>query len=448
VAAHTTVEYCELSDIGRRRANNQDAKAVVAPWSREQYRRRGWLFVAADGMGAHAAGEMASAIAAEQVPLQYEKLAHRSPPLALKIAIEHTNAEIHARGETSPDLRGMGTTCTAVALVPRGVLVGHVGDSRAYRIRGTAIEQLSRDHSLAWEVEAARGGRDDGVHSPPKNIITRSLGPHPHVQVDIEGPFPVESGDVYVVCSDGLSGQVTDQEIGLVAGGLPPPAAGAMLVGLALVRGAPDNVTVIVARTGEKEISKASAEDGPWPLALDDDDNPRTPRPLPWRTLGVAAGSLFVAMLFYKESLLMNEAGPIGRLLGPLREPVSWVGFGGLLMVFLVALMASFLGFLAPRSAAVRVLPPGARLGGGPYRRYDCTPSADLVTAMLASVETAADGLADREREESRRLARRARDEAAGGDPQAALRTLAEAVAIYSRSVEAARSDATTRLSG
>ena len=83
----TSLEYCDLTDIGRRRANNQDAKAVLPPWSSEQYRRRGWLFLVADGMGAHAAGEMASALAAEHVPLVYEKTAPRSPPLALKSSI-------------------------------------------------------------------------------------------------------------------------------------------------------------------------------------------------------------------------------------------------------------------------------------------------------------------------------------------------------------------------
>ena len=148
----TSLAYCDRTDVGRRRANNQDAKAVLEPWSREQYRRRGWLFVVADGMGAHAAGETASALAAEQVPLIYEKHAVRSPLLALRTSIEQANAEIHAKGESSLDLKGMGTTCTALAILPRGAIVGHVGDSRAYRIRGDSIEQLSKDHSLVWEL--------------------------------------------------------------------------------------------------------------------------------------------------------------------------------------------------------------------------------------------------------------------------------------------------------
>ena len=258
---------------------------VLAPWSVEQYRRRGWLFVVADGMGAHAAGEMASALAVEHVPLVYEKLAARSPPRALDAALRQAHAVIHERGENAADLKGMGTTCTALALVPRGALVGHVGDSRAYRVRGGRIDQLSRDHSLSWELE---GQRTAGVDEPiPKNIITRSLGPQPRVDVDVEGPFPVDTGDVFVLCSDGLSGQVADEEIGLLAAGLSPDAAAAALVGLTLVRGAPDNVTVIVARAGRKEASQVAPGDPPWPLT--DETANKKPQPLPVKLLAGAA---------------------------------------------------------------------------------------------------------------------------------------------------------------
>jgi protein phosphatase len=183
VAIGSTLDYCDRTDVGRRRSNNQDAKAVLEPWNRDIYNRRGWLFVVADGMGAHAAGEMASAIAAEQVPLVYEKLAGKSPARALRQAIEQANTEIHSKGESSVDLKGMGTTCTTLVLVPRGALVGHVGDSRAYRVRGRRIEQLSRDHSLVWELQdlQAAGEAVPGLdlRETPKNIITRSLGPHP-----------------------------------------------------------------------------------------------------------------------------------------------------------------------------------------------------------------------------------------------------------------------------
>ena len=435
MATASTLEYCDLTDVGRRRSNNQDAKAVLEPWSREVYKRRGWLFVVADGMGAHAAGEMASAIAAEQVPLVYEKLAGKSPALALRLAVEQANEEIHAKGESSLDLKGMGTTCTALALVPRGAVVGHVGDSRAYRVRGGRIEQLSRDHSLAWDLEdmqAAGGGQGLDPREAPKNIITRSMGPHPQVQVDLEGPFPVEAGDVFVLCSDGLSGQVADGEIGLLASGLPPRDAAASLVGLALVRGAPDNVTVIVARAGGKEVSKTGPGDPPWPLTAEPAAS--APRPLPWRLLAAAAVSLFaglVALGFWRDAQ------------DDLVQGVSLAVAGLALLSFLATLLFSFVGFLLPAGADQRMLPPGGRLGNGPYRSHDCGPTADRVAAVVASVAAAAEGLDGPPRARIDEQVRRARARIEAGDPRGATAAAAAAIASYAAAVEAARGEAT-----
>jgi protein phosphatase len=437
VGSGATLDYCELTDIGRRRANNQDSKAVLAPWGTEQYRRRGWLFVVADGMGAHAAGEMASALAVEHVPLAYEKTAARSPPLALKASIEQANAEIHSRGESAIDMRGMGTTCTALALLPRGVLVGHVGDSRAYRIRGTTIDQLSRDHSLAWEMEAHRPpGADDPI---PKNIITRSMGPHPQVNVDLEGPFPVDAGDVFLLCSDGLSGQVADEEIGLLAGSLPPAEAAAALVGLSLVRGAPDNVTVIVARAGDNEASHGGADAVPWPLTEEAPATSNRP-PVPWGLLGVAATSLLAALVGYGG---LTTAAAKESLGDGLADTLAFATLAAMGLLFMGSLLAAFLGSIAPEGEGVRVLRPGAKLGGGPYRSYGCAASAQLLEGIIASVESAADGLSSRDRDRLLEAVAEARKPVAANDFSGAIRAAAAAIAIYRRVVEAARSDET-----
>jgi protein phosphatase len=437
VGSGATLDYCELTDIGRRRANNQDSKAVLAPWGTEQYRRRGWLFVVADGMGAHAAGEMASALAVEHVPLAYEKTAARSPPLALKASIEQANAEIHSRGESAIDMRGMGTTCTALALLPRGVLVGHVGDSRAYRIRGTTIDQLSRDHSLAWEMEAHRPpGADDPI---PKNIITRSMGPHPQVNVDLEGPFPVDAGDVFLLCSDGLSGQVADEEIGLLAGSLPPAEAAAALVGLSLVRGAPDNVTVIVARAGDNEASHGGADAVPWPLTEEAPATSNRP-PVPWGLLGVAATSLLAALVGYGG---LTTAAAKESLGDGLADTLAFATLAAMGLLFVGSLLAAFLGSIAPEGEGVRVLRPGAKLGGGPYRSYGCAASAQLLEGIIASVESAADGLSSRDRDRLLEAVAEARKPVAANDFSCAIRAAAAAIAIYRRVVEAARSDET-----
>ena len=433
----TSLIYSDHSDVGRRRANNQDSKSILPPSSPQQYRSRGWMFLVADGMGAHAAGEMASGIAAERVPLAYEKAAQHSPPLALRRSIEQINAEINAKGESCPEFRGMGTTCTALVLLPRGALVGHIGDSRAYRVRGRTIEQLSRDHSLVWELESSGGmSREQAAGAAPKNIITRSMGPHAHVDVDLEGPFPVEEGDTFVLCSDGLSGQVADEEIGLLAAELEPREATAALVGLSLVRGAPDNVTVIAARAGAEEVSKVSPGDEPWPLT-EEPVAPTGRAAVPWKRLAVAAVSLFAALVL---------GGNLAR--GPsdgLMQAVLLMLTGAAVLTFLAALVAACLGFLAPSGGAGRVLPPGRQVGKGPYRTYDCTPTEGLVERVVTSVETAAAGLADADRERTTGILGRVRRHVAERSFHEAVVALAEALAIYTRAVEQARVDDTIR---
>ena len=243
------LEHVALSDLGLRRSNNQDSMTAAVAGSLAAFQQRGHLFMVADGMGAHAAGELASKLAVDTVPLSYHKLADRSPPEALRAAMEDANSQIHSRGCASPDFKGMGTTSTVLVLLPQGALVAQVGDSRAYRFRGNRYEQLTFDHSLVWEMRAAAalpaGQVPDYI---PKNVITRSLGPNPSVQVDLEGPFPVAVGDTFLLCSDGLSGPVNDEEMGILLHCLPPAEAARTLIDLANLRGGPDNITVVIVR--------------------------------------------------------------------------------------------------------------------------------------------------------------------------------------------------------
>ena len=156
------LDYAALSDIGLRRANNQDSYTAVPAGSEADFQQRGHLFIVADGMGAHAAGELASKMAADVISLDYRKLLDQSPPEAILSAVLDANRQIHIRGQASPEFRGMGTTATMLVLLPAGALVAHVGDSRAYRVRGNRIEQLTFDHSLVWEMQAA-GQLPDGA---------------------------------------------------------------------------------------------------------------------------------------------------------------------------------------------------------------------------------------------------------------------------------------------
>src|ERR1700730_12350012 len=241
--------HVELTDVGMRRANNQDSRAVLMASDVESWRRRGHVFVVADGMGAHAAGELASKMAADGIPHNYYKLRDEPPPDAIRKSIREVNEQIHRRGQANAEFHGMGTTASVLVILPQGALVAHVGDSRVYRVRGGRLEQLTFDHSLVWEMAASgQLPKDAAPNLVPKNIITRSLGPHKEVRVDLEGPYPIEVGDTFLLCSDGLSGQVKDEEIGPILSALSPSEAVRLLIDMANLRGGPDNITAIVAR--------------------------------------------------------------------------------------------------------------------------------------------------------------------------------------------------------
>lgn len=243
------IRFAAKTDIGLRRANNQDSHAVVLAKNPRQWQERGHLFVIADGMGAHAAGEVASRVATDTITMSYSKRANEPPHKALVEAVYDAHRSIKEQSDLDDAFRDMGTTVDALVILPQGAIVAHVGDSRIYRLRNQQLEQLTADHSLVWEV--CRAGNlpiDKAPSFIPRNQITRSLGPTENLQVDLEGPFPLMSGDVFLGCSDGLSGQVTDTEIGQVLSVLEPDDAVEALVNLANLRGGPDNITVFVAK--------------------------------------------------------------------------------------------------------------------------------------------------------------------------------------------------------
>jgi len=244
------IEHASLTDVGVRRSHNQDSHAIQLARDDEQWHERGHLFLVADGMGAHAVGEKASEQASSLIPHTYHKYVHQGPRAALRKAFIEANASIHACGQQNREFAGMGTTTTALLIRPEGAWIGHVGDSRAYRIRNGLIEQLSYDHSWVWEYARLKRIDPSEVQDIPSNVIHRCLGPEPLVQVDIEGPHPIQSGDIFVLCSDGLSGPVSDHEIGAIASVLPPAEACRLLVDLANLRGGPDNITVVIVRIG------------------------------------------------------------------------------------------------------------------------------------------------------------------------------------------------------
>jgi protein phosphatase len=239
------------TDTGMRRSNNQDSYAIVRAPNAEVWRQRGHVFLVADGMGAHAVGELASKMACDLIPHNYMKARVGTPAEAIVKTFRDVSTLIHSKATANRDFHGMGTTSTALLLLPDGALIAHVGDSRAYRIRGQRIDQLSFDHSLVWELVRRNHLTSEQARlSVPKNVITRSLGPEAEIEVDVEGPLAVEMGDVYLLCSDGLSGPVEDHELGAFAANFHPEDACRYLVNLANLRGGLDNITVIIVRLG------------------------------------------------------------------------------------------------------------------------------------------------------------------------------------------------------
>ena len=241
------VQYASRTDVGMRRSANQDSLAVRLCADFDEWHRIGHLFVVADGMGGHAVGDLASRITVETLPHSYYKCDAPTVRNRVQHAIQSANKAINDRARENREFEGMGTTCSVLSLAEEGAIVGHVGDSRVYRVRRGRIEQLTFDHSLQWEmIRLGRATINNVELFHPRNVITRCLGPDLHVQIDIEGPFSVVPGDHFVLCSDGLTNHVTDSEIGQIVDSLPPSESSRLLINLANCRGGSDNSTVIV----------------------------------------------------------------------------------------------------------------------------------------------------------------------------------------------------------
>ena len=396
------IEYVAVTDIGMRRTTNQDAYAVVLASDHEAWGRRGHLFVVADGMGAHAAGELASKLAADGVANHYLKRRDQPPWDALRASIEQTNSDVYARGQANLDFFNMGTTVSVLLLLPQGSVVGHVGDSRVYRQRGDRLDQLTFDHSLVWELQAAghtnAGEEGSGI---PKNIITRSLGPNANVQVDLEGPFSLRPDDVFMLCSDGLTGLVTDEEIGTIIASLPIQSAAQILTDLANLRGGPDNITVVMVRVIQDPPQEARA------IRATGADQERKVAPA-WYWIGIAIAGLLALVSFGLE--WDNAAIILGAITatGLLGGGMQWIltGISGDQLV--------------------------QRLGRGPYRSVACKANQSLVERLHTIVrqlhEVADENEWDVNRDTFLKLVEEAVRATAEKDYDQALRQFGEAI--------------------
>ena len=250
-----SVRYAAATDSGRRRRRNEDSYVVAPP-----------LFAIADGMGGAQAGEVASRLAAGVLE---EAQGDERGEERIAALVQEANQRVYRRSNEDAATAGMGTTMTVAIVDGTAIAFGHVGDSRAYRVRGGQLEQLTDDHSLVGElVRSGKLSPEDAERHPQRSVITRALGTEPDVDIDT---FTVEAepDDVFLLCSDGLTDMLSDPEILNAVGGTDDLDRGARaLVAAANANGGEDNITVILFRVGAAD---ASGETVPM-LAVGDPD--------------------------------------------------------------------------------------------------------------------------------------------------------------------------------
>jgi PPM family protein phosphatase len=312
-------EHFHDSDLGRQRQGNEDNYYVRAP-----------LFVVADGMGGAQAGEVASELAVKQFEGGLPD--RRAPGRALVEMIQAANAEIHRQARDDPDRAGMGTTVTAAYVAGDEVVVAHVGDSRCYLFRDGDLIRLTRDHSLVGEL-VARGKltEEQAETHPQRSVITRALGAYPEVEVDTE-VFPARDGDVFLLCSDGLTGMVHEPELKAMLEDRDRSLeqTGRALIAAANEAGGRDNITVILfrlesvddRRTGDGAGEGAATAEAPLTAEYDTFEGETAPRPGVGRPTAVHASDEAEAEYRRHGTVALQSLRPEEDAAAPDREPL------------------------------------------------------------------------------------------------------------------------------
>jgi serine/threonine protein phosphatase PrpC len=257
------VSVCGRTDRGEKRPNNEDDLAMVdlsdarelgPPIDAEgvPVGERGILLAVCDGVGGRRAGEIASALALETLSHEMESLADGCPRHTLfRTAVENVNRRVWQEAQTQERLRGMATTLTAAVVCHRRTILAHVGDSRAYFLRGKEVRQLTRDQSfIASMIASGAMTEEEAAHSPHRSLILQAIGREPTVDVALDA-VDLENGDVLLLCTDGLSEKVRPEEMAKTL--LSSSLSGAVqeLIALANARGGEDNITALAARVEE-----------------------------------------------------------------------------------------------------------------------------------------------------------------------------------------------------
>jgi protein phosphatase len=240
------------SDIGRRRKVNQDYANIFVNQSGVT------LALLADGMGGHLAGDVASELVVSNIGLAWESsnvITTEEAGSWLVRQIQKVNLEVYEKGQNQPEFQGMGTTIVAAAVFNTTIVLAHVGDSRAYVINQQEMRQITEDHSLVNElVKSGEITKEMAEHHPQKNILIRSVGMPGDVQVDVNEHMWL-NGETLLICSDGLTNMVTDEEIqAIICSGISVAEQASSLIEAANEAGGTDNITVVLVHFNEEEV--------------------------------------------------------------------------------------------------------------------------------------------------------------------------------------------------
>jgi protein phosphatase len=244
------ISYFGKSDIGRIRKGNEDYFAS------DQLNSGEYIFVVADGMGGHKAGEVASKLGTLTFVEQYKKFRNNGTSIsdAMNQAVKKANKAILKRALADPEKRGMGTTFSAIVFADMNAYIVHVGDSRIYLIRDDTIQRLTKDHTFVEKmVEEGRISEDEARDHPQKNILYMSLGARESFVPEIIDDLIIQEGDIYFLCSDGLNSMVSDHLIKEYSLSYYPEEAADKLIKMANDNGGTDNITIQIIRIGQLE---------------------------------------------------------------------------------------------------------------------------------------------------------------------------------------------------
>ena len=258
------LRVAEESDTGRVRKYNEDYTRCIVPTDEEQLGRKGALFLVADGMGGHQAGGVASREVVEWVAREYYADASDDVGESLRRAIKTANKAVYEQAQADLSLAGMGTTLVAAVVLGRKLYVANVGDSRAYLLRRNRLDQITVDHS--WVEEQVQAGlltSQQAEQHPQRNLITRALGTRPRVEVDLF-ELDLQEGDLLLLCTDGLSGQVPRRAIANSLLSQPPPQAARDLVEQANAQGGRDNASLVIVQVGSRQHADWWREGVAW----------------------------------------------------------------------------------------------------------------------------------------------------------------------------------------